>query len=148
MALPSSRSPGNPVRWTGTGHPPFPCTEDMLAAVLRHVGGSRRSRLDADIVVQLEPWGGIAYVEWLLRQIIGCLPDDEQVVLAGLLRNESHAHIGLQLHHHRNWVTDCVRDRLIPRLVALMTMAAQMPQYSTQTMLRQSAWAARQLVKG
>lgn len=148
MVMPQPPAPGSPVRWTAPGHSPFPWTEAMLAAVLRHVGGSRRSRLDAGIVAQLEPWGGIAYVEWLLRQIVGCLPDDEQVVLAGLLRNESHARIGLQLHHHRNWVTDCVRDRLIPRLVALMTMAAQMPQYSSQTMLRQSALAARQLVKG
>ena len=148
MALPRSLVPGTPVRWTDPGHPPVPWTEDMLAAVLRHVGGSRRARLDAGIVAQLAPWGGVAYVEWLLRQVVGCLPDDEQAVLAGLLRHESHAHIALQMHHHRNWVTDCVRDRLIPRLVALITMAAQLPHYSTQTMLRQSDLAARQRVKG
>lgn len=148
MALPRSTPPVRTVRWTGAGHASFPCTEEMMTAVLRHVGGTRRVRLDPIIEASLEPWGGVTYVAWLLRQIVGCLPADEQVILTGLLNNQSHTCIGLQLHHHRNWVINCIRDRLIPRLVTIIPMVAHMPHYSMQTMVNQSSLASRQLVKG
>ena len=134
MALPRSTMHGGAVRWTGAGNPPFPCTNDSIAALLRHVGGAKRVDLDPAIVAQLTPWGGVTYVEWLLQQILVCLPSEERIILTGLLDELDQAAIGEQLHRDRNWVRRRIQKYLIPRLVALITKAVELPQYSATAM--------------
>jgi hypothetical protein len=125
---------GGAVRWTGAGTPPFPCTNDSIAALLRHVGGAKRVDLDPAIAAQLTPWGGVTYVEWLLQQILVCLPSEERIILAGLLDELDQGTIGEQLHRDRNWVRRRIQKHLIPRLVALITKAVELPQYNCTLM--------------
>jgi hypothetical protein len=134
MALPRPAVHEGAVRGIGAGIQPFPCTTDVITAVLRHVSGAKRHRLDPAVAAAITPWGGIVYLEWLFHQLAVYLPRDEQVILLGLLRYQSHTAIAVQLHRHRNWVTERIRDRLIPRLVIIVDLAAQVPHYSMQAM--------------
>jgi hypothetical protein len=144
MALPRTTTHGGAMRWPGADNPPFPCTTDTIAAFLRHVGGAKRFALDATLVTQIAPWGGIPYIEWLLRQLLACLPDDERAILAGLLNELDQATIGEQLHRDRNWVRRRIHNQLIPRLVALIPKAVEMPQYSAAAMFRDHSAAGAQ----
>lgn len=148
MALSRSIVHGGTVQWTGTGNPPFPCTEDVILAVLRHVGGAKRPPLDPIIARQLTPWGGVAYVEWLFGQLVPLLPVEERTILSRLLAQQDQAAIGFHFHHNRNWVRKRIRHHLVPRLVALITMVAPLPQYSIQAMVKQRAADLGQFAKG
>jgi hypothetical protein len=136
MALPRPTAQGGAARWAGAESPPFPCTTAVITAVLRHVSGAKRHRLDPAVAAAITPWGGIVYLEWLFGQLTAYLPRDEQVILVGLLRYQSHAAIAVQLHRHRNWVTECISDRLIPRLVIIIDLAVQVPHYSMLAMFQ------------
>lgn len=111
-------------------------TESVLLEVFRYISCANRP-LSEDLQTLLAPSGGVTYLEWLLGRLLPVtpLPTDEKAILEGLLKGQSHAAIGAQLRHDRNWVADRIRRRLVPRLVPLINAAVTQAQYSLQAML-------------